>query len=135
MIRQRLLTNEELGELIKTMRQSRGLSQKELAELINQSKSTVAMYESGQRRPSKKAQEALADTFNVGLSSLLFTQPTIDDIDEYLDALPKTEEARILSKGIDQLPEEQRKQAVAMFDLMFAKYIKFKEKEKNENDT
>lgn len=43
-----------------------------------------------------------------------------------LNDLPKTEEARILSKGIDQLPEEQRKQAVAMFELMFSKYINLK---------
>lgn len=34
--------------------------------------------------------------------------------------VPKTEEAKILSKGIDKLPKEQRKQALAMFRVMFA---------------
>ena len=53
--------------------------------------------------------------------------------DKYLEDIPKTEEARILSRGIDQLPEEQRKQAVAMFDLMFSKFIAVKEKNENES--
>lgn len=124
MIRQRLLTNQELGLTIRTMRKSRGMTQKDLADAIGQSATSITMYENGQRRPDRETLEALADTFNVNLSSLVLTEPTIDDIEAYLDALPKTEEARILSKGIDQLPEEQRKQAVAMFDLMFSKFIK-----------
>ena len=36
------------------------------------------------------------------------------------DAAPQTEEARILAKGIDKLPKEQREQALAMFRVMFA---------------
>lgn len=126
MIRQRMLTTEELGSLIKTMRKSRGMTQKDLGDAIGQSDGSIAMYERGKRRPDKETLEALADVFNVGLSSLVLTEPTIDDIDAYLNAIPKTEEARILSNGIDQLPEEQRKQAVAMFDLMFSKFIKIK---------
>lgn len=126
MIRQRLLTNQELGLTIRTMRKSRGMTQKDLADAIGQSPTSITMYENGQRRPDRETLEALADTFNVNLSSLVLTEPTIDDIEAYLDALPKTEEARILSKGIDQLPEEQRQQAVAMFDLMFSKFIKNK---------
>ena len=128
MIRQRMLTNEELGLTIRTMRKSRGMTQKDLADAIGQSATSITMYENGQRRPDRETLEALADTFNVNLSSLVLTEPTIDDIDAYLDALPKTEEARILSNGIDQLPEEQRKQAVAMFDLMFSKFLKKGEK-------
>ena len=48
--------------------------------------------------------------------------------------VPHTEEARILAKGIDQLPKEQREQALSVVRAMFEKYAKFFEKE-NADDT
>ena len=132
MIKMRMLTNEEFGIHLKTMRKSRDMTQKDLGDAIGQSAASIGMYENGQRMPDRETIEAIADVFNVGTHSLLFTEPTIDDIDAYIDALPKTEEARILSKGVDQLPEEQRKQAVAMFDLMFSKFLKDKGDDKND---
>ena len=123
MIRQRMLSNEELGLKIRVMRKSRKMTQKDLGDAIGQSLGSISMYENGQRRPDRETLEALADVFNVSLSSLILTEPEFDDINEYIDALPKTNEARIISGGIDKLPKEQREQAVAMFRLMFAKYL------------
>ena len=132
MIRQRMLTNEELGLKIRTMRKSRNMTQKDLAIAINQGPTSITMYETGQRRPDREVLEALADVFNVSLSTLILTEPEFDDINEYIDALPKTTEARIISGGIDKLPKEQREQAVAMFKLMFSKYL---EEEGDNNET
>lgn len=119
MIRQRMLTNEELGLKIRTMRKSRGMTLKDLGDAIGQSLGSISMYETGQRRPERETLEALADVFNVSLSSLILTEPEIDDINEYLDALPKTPEARAVSFGMDSLSKEQRELILNMVKAMF----------------
>lgn len=63
-----MLSKSELGEKIKVARQSRGLSQRDIAERIGLSSSVVGMYETGKRRPSYEALEALCDVFNVPMS-------------------------------------------------------------------
>lgn len=47
---------------------------------------------------------------------------------------PLTPEARILAKGIDKLPQEQREQALAVIRAMFTKYADYFEKETDAND-
>ena len=47
---------------------------------------------------------------------------------------PLTPEARILAKGIDKLPQEQREQALAVIRAMFNKYADYFEKETDAND-
>ena len=61
---------QEFKDMLKYFRLREGLSQLELAEQIGCSKSTIAMYESGQRKPSFETEEALADFFNVSLNLL-----------------------------------------------------------------
>ena len=45
---------------------------------------------------------------------------------------PRTEETRILAKGVDKLPPEQREQALSVIRAMFAKYADYFDKENNE---
>ena len=45
-----------------------------------------------------------------------------------------TEEARILAKGIDKLPKEQREQALSVMRAMFVKYADYFEKETDADD-
>lgn len=56
-----------IAERIRELRSSRGLSQQELADKIGVSKSSINMYERGERIPPLRSQEALADYFNVDL--------------------------------------------------------------------
>ena len=63
--------NELIGLRIKTMRQSRRMTQADLAKAIDQSPSSITMYETGKRRPDFETLEALADVFNVSLSSIV----------------------------------------------------------------
>lgn len=60
------LFNERLREL----RESHNLTQQQLAELVGVSKSSIAMYEQGNREPGYEIEEALADYFNVELDYL-----------------------------------------------------------------
>ena len=45
-----------------------------------------------------------------------------------------TDEARILAKGIDKLPKEQREQALSVIRAMFVKYADYFEKETDDDD-
>lgn len=56
---------------LKSLRQEKGLSLRELAEMCETSKSAIGMYERGERRPKYETLEALADIFNVDMDYLL----------------------------------------------------------------
>ncbi len=56
---------------IKELRISRKLSQQELADCLKISKSSINMYERGEREPGLNLLEAIADFFNVDMDYLL----------------------------------------------------------------
>ncbi len=56
---------------LKELRKSRKMSMQDLAKLIGMSKSSVNMYERGEREPGLETLEAIADLFNVDLDYLL----------------------------------------------------------------
>ena len=61
----------EFGEIIKRLREEAELTQEREAKLMHISRSNVAMYESGTRRPSRGTLEAFADFYNVDIDYLL----------------------------------------------------------------
>lgn len=60
----------EFSQRFKQLRAANGYSQQELADLLDVSKSTVNMYERGERRPGISQLEAVADFFNVDMDYL-----------------------------------------------------------------
>ena len=56
---------------LKEIREEKGLSQRELAKLLNIDKSTVAKYETGERSPDADMIVKLADFFDVSTDFLL----------------------------------------------------------------
>ena len=112
---------KQIGRLIKTMRMSRNITQADLAKLIHQSQSSITMYETGRREPDFETLEALADVFNVPLSTLV-------DEDNY----PRTLEARIVSYGMDHLPEEDRQKILHVIQAMYRNNPDFFTNEKGE---
>ena len=55
---------------LRALRKERGLSQATLAAALGLAKSTISMYENGQRQPEFEVEEAIADYFNVNLDYL-----------------------------------------------------------------
>lgn len=53
---------------LRELRQGRCLSQSELADKLNVSKSSISMYENGNRVPDLEMLELLADYFNVDIN-------------------------------------------------------------------
>lgn len=95
-----------IGQRIKTMRLSRGMTQADLAKALDQSQASITMYETGKREPDFETLEALADVFNVPLVSF------VDDGDVVSvgssDAVPASkDEIRILFPGASKLPPER----------------------------
>lgn len=54
----------------KRLREEKGLSQVEMAKILNISRSAVGMYEQGKREPDFETLEKIADYFNVDLDTL-----------------------------------------------------------------
>ena len=60
----------EFSERIKELRISFNYSQQKLADMLGVSKSTINMYERGERKPGIDQLEAIADYFNVDMDYL-----------------------------------------------------------------
>lgn len=104
---------EDLGLRIKTMRMSRGLTQQQLAEMINQSQSSITMYETGRREPEMDVLEALADVFNVPMTAFM-PQGDVDLSASDVDVL----EAIHQNPRLGLLFDRQRKMSRADIEFM-----------------
>lgn len=104
---------------LKALRESRNLTQAELAERLEVSKSTISMYELGNREPDFEMLEAIADTFNVRMSDLIDKETPIKRVfssdDEALKFALFGE-----NEGITDAQFEEVKQ--------FAKFVKERDK-------
>ena len=69
---------EQIGLRIRTMRKSRNMTQEDLARAIEQSASSITMYETGRREPDLETLEAMADVFNVTLGSIISGETRIE---------------------------------------------------------
>ena len=59
------------NENLKSAREKKGLSQKEVAEAVGVAKSTYSLYESGNREPNVQTIKRIADVLNVSADVLL----------------------------------------------------------------
>ena len=66
-----------MGEQLKKLRKEKGLTQKQVAEYLHVSKSSVGMWEHGDRDPDTSVLSELADFFGVTVDYLLGRESTI----------------------------------------------------------
>lgn len=59
------------GEVFRDLRKRSGLTQSDLATKLSLSRSSVGMYETGEREPDFETLETIADFFNVDMNYLL----------------------------------------------------------------
>lgn len=102
-----------IGQRIRTMRLSRGMTQADLARAINQSQSSITMYETGRREPDFETLEAFADIFNVPLAALMGSDtPDPADIDP---------EIHIVSGMMETMTKEQKQQVIDLVRILMKK--------------
>lgn len=65
--------------VLKELRLKHNLTQSELANKLNLSRSTIGMYESGEREPSFATLKTVANFFNVDMNKLLGSKAYTDD--------------------------------------------------------
>ena len=115
------------GEKIKQLRKSLGMTQEELGDLIGVQKAAINKYETGVVVNLKQTTiAALSKALHVSPVELLSPEDVSPD-------QPVTSEARILARGIDRLPQEEREQALAVVRAMFTKYADYFDKEKDDD--
>ena len=112
---------EELGQLIRTMRLSRNMTQSDLAKKIGQSQSSITMYETGRREPDFETMEALADAFNVPLHTLFPNDSDHASNESYIRI--KYDETRTLATGFEKMPKEKREKLIAFARDYFSQYF------------
>lgn len=90
----------EFKSMLKYLRVRAGLTQSELADRLDISASSVAMYETGKREPNFELLESIADYFNVDMNFLLGKEEPREKEEYYINA-----EARELAQFLYENPE------------------------------
>lgn len=127
------------GERIRQRRKELSISAETLAYRLQVSPATVYRWEKGDI-------EKVPATILGPLSEIL--QTTAEYLMEWTDDpdvnapkkmtqayIPQTEEARILAKGFDRMPEADRKRAIDMAKLIFAAYADLFEKGNDDDES
>ena len=110
----------------------KGITPSELSRISNVGKADISNYLRGKYLPKQDKCYELAKALDVDPGWLMTGQEPKIDLEEIDEEIPQTEEARILAKGIDKLPQEQREQALSVIKAMFAKYADYFEKENDD---
>ena len=71
------MTNQQVGEMIRTRREARGMTQDDLAAAVGVTASAIGLFENGKRRPKDSVAEALADVFNVPKWAIYFSEEEV----------------------------------------------------------
>lgn len=113
-------SNKRIGERIKVMRLSRGLTQDEVGAQLGVSRSAVSFWEHGQRELTMEVINGLADVFNVRPSSIIEDEnPGEDDeIWDLRETLRKNPNMRMLFSTAKNAKPEHIKAAAAMLNAL-----------------
>lgn len=106
------------GDNIQKLRNSKGMSQQELADAIGIGRSTLANYEQNKREPNYKTLEAIAKYFNVSIDYILGLT------NDKFDYTHKDTLSEIIYKQIYKLTDVQDYHGFTEDNLKFLKLIK-----------
>lgn len=85
------------------MRRERGLTQEQLAHILNVSVAAVSKWESGNNRPDLEILPNLAEVFQVSIDSLFGYEKTYKNIDRTVDEIQKLHEQEKYKEAIEKL--------------------------------
>ncbi len=100
---------------LRELRNSRKLSQQELADKLGISKSSVNMYERGEREPGLDTLEAIADYFNVDMDYLTGKTAEIKTFNDIFNTEKPAKESKVY-RIISECFGEQTAELVHLFN-------------------
>lgn len=98
---------------LKELRESKGLTQSQLGDIIGAKKSTISLWESEKRQPDKATLLKLADFYNVSVDHILGR-----DQDEAARDKTDDTEIRFLTREGAPISPEKRKKAIELLRIM-----------------
>ncbi|ETO38646.1 helix-turn-helix domain-containing protein [Thermoanaerobacterium aotearoense] len=121
---------------LKSLREEKKLSQEELSQLINISRSTLSMYEINRRQPDPETLQKIADFFDVSVDYLLGRTDkrnidTSNDVDERLHKVMQELGPDVLLAFYDlpNMTDEEKENVITLLEGIKAKREKQKKKE------
>lgn len=115
------------GEKIRQRRLELGMTMEDLGKAIGVQRSAINKYEKGLVDIKSSTLSLIAHALDIPVSALL------DDLEEPPDQ-PQTKEAKLLARGVDKMPKEQREQLLNVFKAIYPQYAGyFEERERNQN--
>lgn len=113
-----------IGARLKYLRNQDKVTQQQLATALGVGKSTISMYESGQREPDFETLEKLADYFNVNMATFFPSNemPAFvnndPELTAYLEELRTRPEMRMLFSVAKGATKEDVEKAVAIIEAL-----------------
>ncbi len=98
---------EKLGKRIKKIRKSRKITQQKLAEKVGLSDKYIGAIERGERSPSVKTLDKIANALGIGLSELFYFE------EDYA-----TSKETILQSLMDRLKKRDRDEIMVVSDVI-----------------
>lgn len=108
---------KSFADVFKNLRQSRHMTQEELASALNLSRSRVSMYEVGARSPDFEVLELIADYFNVDMDYLLGRSDKTTTLQAPATTSLSREEDKLLSL-FGNLNDSGKKMALSQVEVL-----------------
>lgn len=106
------------GDRLKELREKHGLTQEQLAKILNITRSTVAGYETKRKQPDYEKLKILADFFNVSIDYLLGHTDIKNNTKQNLNNdIIRIERAR------RKMPKDEQENMMKVLEAAFAKYF------------
>lgn len=97
------MDNKKIGELIRTLRKEKNLTQEALAELIPIGREAVSKWERGKNKPDKNTLNRLSQIFDISIEELILGKRNIDNTEKKDITLNLYEDGTIKDDKIKKL--------------------------------
>ncbi|MCR1952935.1 helix-turn-helix domain-containing protein [Clostridium sp. DSM 100503] len=106
------------GDRLKELREKHGLTQEQLAKILNITRPTIAGYETKGKQPDYEKLKILADFFNVSIDYLLgHTDIKNNTKKDFNSDIVRIERAR------KKMPKDEQENMMKVLEAAFAKYF------------
>lgn len=106
----------QYGDILRNLRNSKGLSQKELTDRLNINRSTYARYETSSTQPDFNTLAKLADFYDVSIDYILGRQE--NKIDPEFEVWLNDPRVSKFYKEFNESPEERREALLAVWEIL-----------------